>query len=66
MEKPKLEKMKNPRFDKANDLHERVEEILKDCEEFKNTKDYPLIKNKLSEVLKLINGLRIDSIKDPT
>lgn len=65
MKKSELVEMKNARFDKADSLHKKVEKILISCGEFKDSEEYYLIKDKLSDVLALLNKIRTDSIKNP-
>lgn len=66
MAKSKLGKKENLQFDKAHDLHGKIEKILIECEEFKDWEGYHLLKDKLIGVSTLLNKLRTDSIKDPT
>lgn len=63
--KSQFKEIKNPLFNKVNSVHRSLEKILRQCQEFEDTEEYPLIKNQLSKSLKLINDLRVKFIKDP-
>lgn len=54
----------NPKFDKAKLLHQKIEVILLECQEFEATEEYPDIVDGLTRVLKSLNLLKIKYIKD--
>lgn len=65
MEKLQIDKMKNSQFDKADSIYKRLTKLLIDCQAFEETEEYFLIKSKLSDVLGLIDKVRVKTIKDP-
>lgn len=54
----------NPKFDKLRAIHKEIEGILLRCQVYENNVQYPDIVDGLTRVLKAINEVKINIIKD--